>query len=287
MKNIGKNNFYNDVNSSENRAESTPRDNVMPDAETVPNNDDISREEITHENTKFARDYDNLTNNNTLCDDRPSCKAEKNTESENSASSQEDIGDLAETKEGSVRRTRPRQLTTEKIVMTAMFMALAVVTNVFALRLTLRFKYSAIITIYFLSGAVLGPFLGFFVGFAGDLLGFLIHPDGIYNVLIGISEGLFCLIPGLFMRLNRGRKAPFAEVALASFIVCYIVCTLLITSFGIWLLSGLEFRGKYGTFLAWMGTRAGTQLPNTVVNFVIVLLLRKPLSKIKYFNNLR
>ena len=176
---------------------------------------------------------------------------------------------------------------TRKIVLTAVFTALATVVNSFVtIRVGPIFKFSPLLVIYFFAGYYLGAPLGFCVGLLGDIFGWLIFTDGAYNPFIGLSNGLCCAIPGLMFGLKRPCAKPtkygiFVLKSFIAFVVCYLLCTVFITSSGIWIITAF-IRGKYETLIAWFVYRATVQGPNNLVNFVMVILLYLPLRKIKY-----
>ena len=180
-----------------------------------------------------------------------------------------------------------RKLTpTMKIVLTAVFVALSAVINSYGtIRLGTEFKFSFVLVIYFVSGYLLGAPLGFAVGFIGDLLGWVLFVDGAYNPIIGISNGMLAFIPGLLFGLRR----PFSKrVSVLRFIITcvigyilgYIICTVILSSYGIWLYTSY-IQGKYQTLYAWFIYRAGAQLPNTLINLIATVIIFIPLKKIK------
>ena len=194
----------------------------------------------------------------------------------------------------SVNETKPavgtksangRSNLTQKLVLTAAFIALATVANAYiTVRVGTLFKFSPVLVIYFFAGYYLGAPLGFLVGAAGDVLGWLLFTDGAYNPLIGLSNALCCLIPALMFGLKRPVKTTFSKFALKAglaYLVCFLLCTVGITSYGIWLYTAY-IRGKYETLIAWFIYRAGAQVLNNVSNYAVTVLLFLPLGKIKY-----
>ena len=175
---------------------------------------------------------------------------------------------------------------TMKIVLTAMLVALSAVINAFVtLRIGTEFKFSFTLIVYFLAGYVLGAPLGFIVGFAGDLLGWLLFVDGAYNPIIGISNGFLAFIPGIIFGLKRPFKKgitllSFSIKTVISYLIGFAFCTVFLSSLGIWLYSGY-IQGKYETLYAWFIYRAGAQALNTFVNMVLTVIIFIPLKKIK------
>lgn len=178
---------------------------------------------------------------------------------------------------------------TMKIVYTAVFTAIAVVANAFfKINIGETLKFSFNLTVYFISGALLGP-IAFLVGFLGDIIGFALSPDGAFNPLISLSEGLFCFFPGLIFYLKRlfklTLKHPVWDTALdvlfviLSFAICYVICTVLLTSAGLFLYYSAT-REKYKIFWALVSYRAVAQLPNTAVNLGVSAVLYVALKRI-------
>lgn len=179
---------------------------------------------------------------------------------------------------------------TRKIVLTAAFIALATVANAFiTVRVGTLFKFSPVLVIYFFAGYYLGAPLGFCVGAIGDVLGWVLFTDGAYNPLIGLANALCCLIPGLIFGINRQDKPTFLKFALKSgisFLICYLLCTVVITSYGIWLFTAY-IRDKYEMLFAWFMYRAGAQVLNNLSNYLLALSLFVPLGKIGYLERRR
>ena len=179
--------------------------------------------------------------------------------------------------------------TTFKIVLAAMFTAIATIANAYAtIPVGPTLKFSVVLTVYFFAGIILGAPLGFVVGYIGDLLGWIIFTDGAYNPIIGISTGLFCFIPGLVfavsnMFIKKQGIESFVINSLISYLLCYVLCTVLLTTWGIWLYTSY-IQNKYGTFIAWMAYRALWQLPNAAANYAVSLLVYFALRRVKYFS---
>lgn len=171
---------------------------------------------------------------------------------------------------------------TKKIVLTALFCALLAVVNAyFTIRISPTFKVSLLICFSFFTGIVLGGWLGFVAGFVGDFLGWLLFVDGIYNPIIGVASGLFCFIPGIlndsmikFNIIKNVKKGRVAVVFGVSAVLCYVICTLLLTSAGVWLAAGINpenytFLNKYDSFWAYVAARAVSQFPNNLINMFL------------------
>ena len=173
---------------------------------------------------------------------------------------------------------------TFKIVLAALFAAMVVGVNAIpVLKIGNSFKFSALLAVSFFIGVIFGGPIGFLVGFLGDLLGWIIHPDGAYNIFIGISSGLFCFFPGiyysLFHRVKTGGLFPFVLTAVISYSTCFVLCTMLINSYGIWVM--YINHAKYQSFFAYVLSRSAVELINTATNFALTLSLYYPLREVK------
>lgn len=185
---------------------------------------------------------------------------------------------------------------TQKIVLTAMFAAILVFINIFGtFRIGYTLKFSVLMAVSFFAGVVLGPYLGFFAGVVGDFLGWMLFVDGPYNPFICLASGLFCCIPailnGLFIKIScfKSRNVRMTVVVLASAVLTYVLCTLLLTSYGVWFMAGMYpenygFMQKYDAFSVYLGTRALSQLPNNAANAVLSLVVYFSVSKISVIN---
>lgn len=197
------------------------------------------------------------------------------------------VGSKPEKAEGGAKRSAARRAT-QTIVLTAAFIAVATVANAYlTVRIGSLFKISVLLIVYFYAGYYLGAPIGFLVGVSSDLFGLLLFPDGALNPLILLSNGLSCALPALFFGFKRPlEKQPtlraFALKAACGYFVCYLVCTVLLTSVGIWLYT-TYIVSKYGTLFSWIVYRAGVQSVNTAVNYALTVALYVPLGKIEFF----
>lgn len=175
---------------------------------------------------------------------------------------------------------------TMRVVLTAVFVALSTVINSYAtIRIGTQFKLSLILIVYFMAGYILGGGLGFVVGFCGDLLGWLIFPDGAYNPIIGASNGLLALIPGVLFGIKRPflrevKTVEFIIKTVVAYVIGFFACTVFLSSLGIWLYSSY-IQGKYGTLLVWLVYRMGAQFLNTLVNACLTVAIFIPLKRVK------
>ncbi len=182
------------------------------------------------------------------------------------------------------QNTKKKLSPTMRLVLTAVLVALSTVINSYAtIRIGTQLKLSFILIVYFMSGYILGGGLGFAVGFIGDFLGWLIFPDGAYNPIIGISNGLLALIPGILFGIKRPFEKEVSNIEFIiktaiAYLVGFVLCTVLLSSFGIWLYSSY-IQGKYGTLLAWFVYRAGAQGLNTLINAILTVIIFLPLKR--------
>ena len=126
----------------------------------------------------------------------------------------------------------------------------------------------------FAAGVLLGPIEGFVVGFLGDLLGCIIAPQGVYIPVIGLASGLWGLVPGVIFTFFKGNEYVKAGI---SFLICFIVCTIFLNTFGLWLVYGM---GKT-TFIAYLLARLPFQAIVLAVNAVICIGLLPVIKTVK------
>ena len=173
------------------------------------------------------------------------------------------------------------------IAITAMFTALLVIANAFITIAASDFlQFSIVLAISFFAGIMLGAPLGLVAGFLGDLLGHFIAPKGAYNPIIGLSTALYCFIPGLIYGIIKATKGKpstvgFIIFAACSFLISYALCTVALTSLGFWVYYNAYSVRNYGSFMGLVGFRALWQLPNTLANLALSLIVYFPLTKVK------
>ncbi|MDR1905898.1 MAG: folate family ECF transporter S component [Clostridiales bacterium] len=176
-------------------------------------------------------------------------------------------------------------LSNQKLAYTAVFVALSAVLNSIALVSNAVSALSLTYVVNFFSGVILGPWLGFFVGFTGDLIGCILFPKGPYLVPVGISSGLLGLIPGLIMNLKKadgfyaGLKKPFTQI---SFKAAQIILTMLIVgavcTVGIntttFFLTYSSLPKTFSNFFVYLigPSRLPVQLPVLIMNTVIIAM---------------
>lgn len=171
--------------------------------------------------------------------------------------------------------------TAQRIAYLALLIAVNVVVSIFSPRLG-TLKITLTYTTCFLAGYFFGPVNGGLVGGIGDVIGCFVGGGYAPNPIILCSSVLIGVIPGLvsYIKIPGPKKAvPYFHIAL-SYVFVFVVCTLFITTYGLYLM-GLA---KGNTFWAYMAVRAGTQTPVTAVNFALTLILYPVFLKIFRLN---
>lgn len=165
-----------------------------------------------------------------------------------------------------------------KIAYISVMSAMSVIANLYSIPLFAGIaKLSFVTTVLILAGALFGPVIGFVIGFLGDLLQFLISAgEAAYSPLIGISNGVAAAIAGIIFMIFA-KKSLLLKVVFSS-VLAYFICTLVITSLGIYLIFGSQ-----RTFIAFMIKRIVTQTPINIANGIICFFLMRALSKVKLF----
>ena len=156
--------------------------------------------------------------------------------------------------------------------------ALSVIVNMYSIDIAgglIKMSFVGVVCI--ISGAIFGPVYGFAIGFLGDAISFLVSASGYaYSPLIGLSNGFYAAIAGLVFMIFKNRSL-ILKIIIAG-ILTYFICTLLITSLGIFLLFGSRY-----TFWAYMLRRVIFQSPVSLVNIIASFLLIKAMASIKFF----
>jgi ECF transporter S component (folate family) len=128
-----------------------------------------------------------------------------------------------------------------------------------------------------LSGYFFGPIAGLLVGGIGDLLGCLLGGYAPNPILLA-SSCLLGLIPGLVRYIKLPKKTeklnPYIHIVI-SYIICTVVCTAFVGSYGLWLMFG---NGR--TFWVYMGVRLSTQSVVIALNLAITILIYPMFNKI-------
>jgi len=171
-------------------------------------------------------------------------------------------------------------MSTKKLVYTAVLVAInialnSVDINVVAFGAKMTFSYIPC----FIAGIFLGPLAGLLTGLVGDVLGIIIHPQGVWMPLITVSSALLGLIPGLvfkFIKLN-----PYIKIAI-SFALVFLVCTVFLNTYALFLIYS-----KGRTFWVYLGVRMTTQPIVFAINAAAICLLYMPLKRYVFKSSLR
>ncbi len=123
-----------------------------------------------------------------------------------------------------------------------------------------------------ISGMIFGPLVGGLTGFAADLIGFLINPQGPYHPGFTLSSILWGVIPGLIFYRLKGEKNyekiySYKNIFVAVFLVTIVVSLGLNTYW----LSTLFGKG----FIILLPTRALAALISIPLHTVIIKYLMK------------
>ena len=187
---------------------------------------------------------------------------------------------------------------TFKLTCTAMLTALSVVANLFTIPIGQNNAISFTFVLCFVAGVYLGVIPAMAVGYLGDLIAHFIHPMGAYNWFLALSSLLFGVICAMCYKLKWKK---ILKLLLAT-VVCYVVCTCFLNTFGLWLqyIVGVDTSpiglfqfftmdkgGIKKSFWVYLAGRAPYQLINTVVNAVIVGVLQQTKALDKLFDRLR
>jgi len=168
-----------------------------------------------------------------------------------------------------------------KIAYVAVLTALTVAVNMFEIKFA-QTQFSLTILACALTGIIIGPALGFVVGFLGDLVGFLYQSGGyMYAPWIGIAMGMAAFIAGFIMGAidTRGIVGMYCKLGIVCALI-FLVCTVGINTTGFWLMYA---KGTpYNTYLFTRLIAQG-QIVNSFVNYVLLFILVPVVNKIKPF----
>jgi ECF transporter S component (folate family) len=174
-----------------------------------------------------------------------------------------------------------KTMSVRTISYTAVLTALSTLVNIFTVYLgggSLAVSFAYIPA--FIAGAFINPFSGFLVGILGDLLGCIIAPKGAINPIILISSSLLGLIPGIvFWFANKhGKDIHKLSYLLTtfSFMLVLLICIPLNT-IGLYL---FYFSQKGKTLAAVFAIRIPKQSIILAINYIICMLIHKPVSKL-------
>jgi ECF transporter S component (folate family) len=170
-----------------------------------------------------------------------------------------------------------RLSSSKKIAYIALITAFTIIANTFFEYKFFAVQFSLTIAISVLAGLALGSAFGFIACFLGDLIGFMLHPFGMYLPFIGIATGLMAVFGALLLgRLPWKGKAGLAIKITLVNLAIFIVCTSGITTLTLnltWYKS-LTF-WEYLTMRLFIEGQIWNTLFNAVLLFVTVPLLVK------------
>lgn len=153
---------------------------------------------------------------------------------------------------------------TKRIAYVAVLTAICALFNVFTVPISKSVFLSFTALPCFIAGYLFGYYEGFAVGFIGDLIGSIINPMGAYMPIIGIASGMWGFIPGVIFSYFKGNDRLKTVI---SYLLCFLICTVFLNTFGLWLLYGL---GKK-TFWVYLWARLPFQTIITLVNMFVAL----------------
>lgn len=166
---------------------------------------------------------------------------------------------------------------TQKITYTAVLTALAVVANVFDVKISDEFQISLVATVGLTTGYLLGGGFGFAVCFMGDLLGAIVNPHGPYNPIIGIGTGLWGLIPGIAFSYFKGN--PYLKTVI-SFLIGFILISAGVNVFGFCLMYPTRYTLEI--LLPTLPLKLAVVAVNCVICCGLIAILPKILPKDKF-----
>lgn len=174
-----------------------------------------------------------------------------------------------------------------KTALLGIFIALAVVSNIFSIDVSPSLKISFTYLVGFFSGTLLGPLAGFAVCFFGDLTAFLLPSGGgIYWPLTGVCTGLLAFIPGLVMNLFRfSFKGGVYVKAAVAVILTYLCVTCSLGALSNYLyVKYVVYAGQEYTkaFIVYLAGKIGFSTVVGGVNYALVFLLIPVINSVKY-----
>ncbi len=174
------------------------------------------------------------------------------------------------------------------ITFVACFSALGIALNLLSSampRIDTFGRISLVYTFCFLTGALLGPWIGSGVAMFADLIPAIFFPEGPWMPLITLSNGVMALIAGLFFKYfdSKSVAVKLIYTALCSF----LLCSLGLTAVGEALLYNMGMQAYYPTttmlvtavgmdvFTATFVRRAAVQWFWVIVNTLLCWLVLK------------
>ena len=173
-------------------------------------------------------------------------------------------------------KKRNNLTSTQKLVYTAVFSALAFLANYLTIKVSNEIQISLIATVGFVAGYLLGPSLGFTSAFLGDLICGIVAPLGVYSPVIGLGSALMGFIPGvMFTRLKFN---DYINLAI-SYVAVFIIASFFVNNVGLALLYGWTIDITIITRLPFM--LIGT-LANVIISYALLPVLNRTLPKDKF-----
>ncbi len=174
----------------------------------------------------------------------------------------------------------------KKTAYLGIFIALAVLANMFSVDVTPSLKISFTYLVAFFTGTFFGPLMGFAVCFFGDIVAFLLPASGgVYWPLTGICSGLLAFIPGMVMtNLRFSFRGGVYVKALISVVLMYLLVTCSLGAYSNYLYvkyvvyAGREYATAFGAYLA--GKLAFSTVVSAV-NYALVFLLIPVVNSVK------
>ena len=171
----------------------------------------------------------------------------------------------------------------KKIAYVAVFLALSVAANsILDIDIGASNKITFTYTVGFLTAYALGAVPAFFIGFAGDGIGFLLKPSNAYW-LFGVTIGLFGFFVGIFIHYLplKGKVAPYIKAVIA-LVFCYLVITLVLNSVvNYYFVKIFMYHGDWNkAFFVYLGGRIGLQSLVYGVNFALCVAFVPALERI-------
>ena len=169
------------------------------------------------------------------------------------------------------------KFTTVRLAYTGVLIAICLLFNVITFYPVkyLAFSFTCIPT--FIAGILLGPLSGFAVGFLGDLLGWVILPQGAYMPLVGVASGLFGFIPGILFLISGFSDLKYYVKIIIGYAACVLFCTCFLNTFNIWLV----YASAKTSFWSYLWLRLPFQFAMAAVNCFLTILIYRELKKVQ------
>lgn len=170
----------------------------------------------------------------------------------------------------------------KKIALIAVFAALSIAVNYFSIDVTASNKIAFTYVVCFFAGWMLGGVPAFCIAFAGDAVGYLINPSGVY-FLFGATLGVYALLMGVILNARRKDAAPHAAApyirAAVALAVGYLMVTVILnTAVNYWyallfLWEGVAKKTFWVYFAGRIAFQSIVYAANTAICIVLVPLL--------------